>query len=466
MNVVLMDIGALRADHLGCYGYARPTSPALDALAAHSMRFTAAFSSDTATAAARAALFSGRFGLETGVVTDGGAQDGIAGHTPISAQGPAAPRPMLAEYLSAQGIHTAAMSPLGRQPARWFYHGWREVLDPWCAKEPAEVTAGDVNAVACPWLAAHADAPFFLYLSYNNLCQRADMPLTSRETEYWHGLAPHRGPDAPDDTTFAAHSEMHAAFSARAHAAPSREALWKLVHDYDARIRALDDAVAEVLAALRAHKLLHTTLVVVTSDHGVLFGECGCYGGHISAHYQCSRVPLIMSGPGVEPGVCAALCYTLDVAPTICAAFGLATPAGFCGQPLQQMAERPVAAQREFVVCSHGHFTAQRALVTHTWKLNRTWHAGFWDFPDLALYQVAADAGEQHDRAACEPERVRELLRKLRQWTAEYSGNHADPLARVACDEPPGFLQYGQELRARVRRGELRTPAQYTGRWA
>ena len=42
---------------------------------------------------------------------------------------------------------------------------------------------------------------------------------------------------------------------------------------------------------------------VALTDHGVLFGECGCYGGHISAHYHCVRVPLIVHAPpgGIAP---------------------------------------------------------------------------------------------------------------------------------------------------------------------
>jgi len=42
MNIVVFDIGALRVEHLGCYGYSRPTSPAMDALAARGVRYTAA----------------------------------------------------------------------------------------------------------------------------------------------------------------------------------------------------------------------------------------------------------------------------------------------------------------------------------------------------------------------------------------------------------------------------------------
>ena len=39
-NVVLLTADALRADHLGCYGYGRDTPPVLDELAAESLRFT------------------------------------------------------------------------------------------------------------------------------------------------------------------------------------------------------------------------------------------------------------------------------------------------------------------------------------------------------------------------------------------------------------------------------------------
>jgi len=467
MNVVVFDIGALRADHLGCYGSRRPTSPTIDTLAVEGTRFDAAFSSDATNAGARAALFSGRFGFETGIVTDGCEHDTVRGHTPVSVYGQAAPRPMLAEYLAAHGVQTAAISPFGRQPARWFYHGWREVIDPWCLREPREVTAADVNALALPWLADRARAPFFLYLSYNNLYQAADTPLTAAELKHIETFAAHNDALTADDDAFARHLSLHAAFSARFHRMATRAAARRLADEYDARLRVVDDAVRDVVVTLRAADLLESTLLAIVSDHGVLFGECGCYGGHISAHYRCVRVPLIVRAPALLPtgASCTAPCYTLDLASTVCQAFGVATPAGFVGRPLTRSAGAPPESRRGFVVCGHGQYTAQRTLLSGEWKLNRTWHAGFWDFPDTALYNIADDAREEHDRAGEEPGRVLELLRKLRQWTEEYGAAHADPLARVACDEPPGFLQYGHALRARVRRGEVTPPEGYAGRW-
>jgi len=71
MKFIFIDISSLRADHLSCYGYKRPTSPAIDKLAEEGVICNNAFSSDATNAGARASIFSGRFGIETGVVTDG-----------------------------------------------------------------------------------------------------------------------------------------------------------------------------------------------------------------------------------------------------------------------------------------------------------------------------------------------------------------------------------------------------------
>jgi len=467
MKCILFDIGNLRVDHLGCYGYDRSLSPAIDELARESLRCTAAFSSDATNAGARAALFSGRFGLSNSVVTDGSRKDTIDGHTPVSIHGLAAQKPLLQEYLACNGIHTTAITPFGRNSARWFYSGWCEVYDPWQQIEPLEVCAADINSLAVPWLERNADKDFFLYLTYNDLYRDIDIPLTEAETNYSAELAAYDAPNHPDEETFDDHFKLHAAFSPRYHRASNRETVWKLTHTYDVRLRAVDDHIREILDTLATLDLRDETILIITSDHGVLFGECGCYGGHISAHFRCANIPLIMHAPkNVPAGTLNGFCYQFDIGPTLCEVLGIDTPVGYHGRSLMSLLEEEEVGGRDYVVCSHGQYTAQRSIISGDWKLNRTWHGGFWEFEDTELYNIALDPSESAECSSQHPDKILELTRKLRQWLNEYQPEHADPLARIACQEPPGFLRFGQELRARVRRGEIRVPDGYRGRWA
>lgn len=102
MKVIYFDIDTLRPDHLSCCGYGRPT-PHIDALAADGVRFSRAYASNTPCMPARAALFTGCFGVVNGVETHGTAALSVA--TP--------PETALPRVLSWEGVHTAAVSSFG-----------------------------------------------------------------------------------------------------------------------------------------------------------------------------------------------------------------------------------------------------------------------------------------------------------------------------------------------------------------
>mgnify|MGYP002630059017 CR=1 FL=1 len=72
MRILYFDIDSLRADHLGCYGYHRATSPCIDRMAADGVQFNGCHVSDAPCLPSRTALFSGRFGIHNGVVNHGG----------------------------------------------------------------------------------------------------------------------------------------------------------------------------------------------------------------------------------------------------------------------------------------------------------------------------------------------------------------------------------------------------------
>ncbi len=466
MKFIFIDIGSLRADHLGCYGYKRPTSPAIDKLAEEGVICNAAFSSNVTNAGTRASILSGRLGVETGVVTDGLLSDFIHGHTPISTYGLNARRPMFAEYLAANGIRTTAITPFGRQNARWFYSGWQEIYDSSPEVNPVDVDANSINQTALPWIKQNADKDFFLYLTYNNLTRLSDVPLTQDEADYLVSLAGHGEPEFPDAETFEIHHNLHAAFAPRTHRSTSQQAMRQLVHKYNAKIRSVDDCVNEMVLHLEKNGILDETVVIITGNHGVLLGECGCYGGNISAHYNCARVPLIIRAPGkLGSGIVFnGLCYSMDISATILDMLGLNVPLGYHSLSISRLMENSPEG-RNYVVCDHGHYTAQRVIISSGWKLNRTWHNGFWHFNDTELYNIKKDSSERKNLANVESEHVLDLMKKINNWTNEFCCDRVDPLAAIACTEPPGFLTYGQKLRERVIRGEISPPENYNGRW-
>ena len=66
-NVILISLDTLRADHLGCYGYPRPTSPFLDSLARRATLFEEAYAPFPSTLVSHMSMFTGRHPREHGV---------------------------------------------------------------------------------------------------------------------------------------------------------------------------------------------------------------------------------------------------------------------------------------------------------------------------------------------------------------------------------------------------------------
>ena len=71
VRTLYLDIDSLRADHVGAYGQAAPTTPNIDALAADSIWFDTAYVANSPCMPSRAALMTGRYGTHNGVMTHG-----------------------------------------------------------------------------------------------------------------------------------------------------------------------------------------------------------------------------------------------------------------------------------------------------------------------------------------------------------------------------------------------------------
>ena len=165
MRILYIDIDSLRADHLGCYGYHRDTSPNIDKLAAEGVRFDNCYVSDAPCMPSRTALWSGRCGFHTGVVNHGGTagQPFIEGPTRSFVDTFCLTNWMFA--LRLVGYKTATVSPFGERHGAWhWYAGYNEAYNP--GRFGME-RADHISPIALDWLQRNArEDNWFLHVNY------------------------------------------------------------------------------------------------------------------------------------------------------------------------------------------------------------------------------------------------------------------------------------------------------------
>src|SRR5205823_14925494 len=117
--------------------------------------------------------------------------------------------------------------------------------------------------------------------------------------------------------------------------------------DYYAAITFLDAQVGRILNALRATGQYENTLIVFSSDHGLAIGSHGLFGKqHLYDHSM--HAPLIFAGPGIPRNKqCDALCYLLDIFPTLGELAAVKPPAGSEGKSLAPVLAGKQAAGRD-----------------------------------------------------------------------------------------------------------------------
>lgn len=306
-NVVLVSIDTLRADHLGCYGYDRPTSPAIDEFAARGVTFTQTIAQAPSTLPSHASILTSLLPQHHNASWEAG--------RPLPDQALT-----LAEVLREAGYATAAFTG-GGQMDRVF--GLGQGFESWV--QPNHTRFGATVREAMPWLRAHAARPFFLFLhSYETHHPYESAP------DYLVAIAgvPYEG-TLPDAISLEILRQINSG-----ELAVDEADLAHIVAAYDAEIRSMDDGFAALVRSLRELGLWDRTLVVFTSDHGEELGERGKVGWHSHSLYdEQLRVPLILklprdafAGHRVERQV-----RSLDIAPTVLAVLGIPPPAQFRG---------------------------------------------------------------------------------------------------------------------------------------
>ena len=474
MRIIYLDIDSLRPDHLGCYGYHRNTSPHIDAIAAQGLRMDRVFASDAPCLPSRTALYSGRFGIHTGVVSHGGSaaepwQDGKDRVWLDTMEKNALPT-----VLQEQGYYTAMISPFGqRHAARHIYAGFNEIHNTGQrGNESAEV----VTPVVEKWLKDHATQDnWYLHLNYwdphtpyrtpeaypNHFADEPIPPWLTAEV-----FAAHRnkvGPHSPWELNMFNDEE-----DPRYPKQPGKlttHADVRLIYDgYDNGVRYVDDQVGRIVQLLQEAGVYEDTALIISADHGENLGELGIYAEHGSADYFTSHIPMIIRWPGVtQPGSTdQGLHYHLDLAPTLTELVGGQPRAIWDGRSYRATLTEGAALGRDHVIVSECTHLCQRAALFEDWIYIRTYHDGFNLFPQEMLFDLKNDPYEQRDLASQEPALCDRGLRLLTEWQEAMlfsSPRQVDPLWTVIKEN--GIITHRDKLPAYCER------LQATGRgWA
>jgi arylsulfatase A-like enzyme len=447
-GVILVWADTLRRDHTSVYGYERPTTPHLEQLAREGALFKDCVGQASWTKVATPSLMTSLYPTSHGV------RD-FFDRLSSSAT-------TLAEVYRAAGYATLSLSSiLFTGKFTNLHQGFESVHEPGSLPDAESAkTARDYVDRLVPWLEAHRELPFFVFL---------------------HVADPHDpfAPYAPYDTTWAdpARRDEHARQGKKlleviadpllrhmGSPMPTLEELKKAGIDpeaytaynrdlYDGAIRGMDEEIGRLMEALRGMGLDEKTLVVFTSDHGEEWLDHGRTFHGQSVYGEMNNMSLILRGPGIPKGaVVTPSVQVIDVMPTLLALGGLEPPKGLQGSSLLDLLD-PTHA--EDAVHAHGgvvHDWEDRPAISEKLETDGKSSGGSppprdtesvaiiqgglklihnikrpAGKPEFELYDHAQDPLDQQDLAAERPDAVLRLSKQLAAWRQRANAARLEP---------------------------------------
>jgi arylsulfatase A-like enzyme len=384
-------------------------------LAESSIRFANCHASDTPCLPSRAALFSGRFGINNGVVC----HDGPASQMRYPGRGhyhdPS--RPLWMRYFQNQGWQTVGFSGFGqRHLAWWFFTGFTQNFGN--QLPGGSESADEVNEKALSWLRTNGTSDnWFMHVNYWDVHHPYKAPQ-----RYFDRVSQYPGPVFPDEAAIHEHAEtIYGPRTARdwwingegwlnpgnpdtvrmpTGNPDNYETYMGFVNGHDAGIAYVDEKVGELLATLEQLGIRDETAVIVTSDHGESIGELGMYFEHGNCCEGTTHVPL---------------------PPTVLSLLGMDIPENWDGLSYDQAFRGSDAELRDHLVLGTGIYSYQRAVRTPQHRLIRTIHPGLYPYDPLYLYDLTIDPYQTTNLAESQPEIVAQLDHLMLDWLWRYT---------------------------------------------
>ncbi|MFW6050844.1 MAG: sulfatase-like hydrolase/transferase [Myxococcota bacterium] len=384
-NLLLVTVDALRADHLGSYGYDRPTSPHMDAFAEDAVRFQYVVAQSSRSIRSVPSMMTGFYPSQ------------IAYGSEYLFPSLRDENVTLAEALRDAGYRTAVtMGTDYFERVDHFFQGFDDVdqIDRYRPPRPTPVT----RALRQLDRLEDQSQPWFLWVHLFNV----------HEEYLWDGK-PSKFGDA-------------------------------LIDEYDTEISLADAEVGRLLDALEARGLSEDTVVVLTSDHGEAFGEHGSYGHSTTLYEEALRVPLLVRGPGFARRTVPGTVALFDLMPTLLNMADVPVPRPMPARSLVPFLTGAREPNDDRLVVSEvlpdGLYPYdQKAIRRGAMKL--IWWVREGTFQ---LYDLEEDPGETRDLSDAHRAEAEQLLGLLRAWVTQTNRpeqRHHEVVDRNRLDEPP-----------------------------
>jgi arylsulfatase A-like enzyme len=415
-NVVLITIDTLRADHVSCYGYSKPTTPALDAFAKRATQYTDCLAPAPWTVPSHASLFTGLFPTEHGAHT----LKSPGNEAKFEVCALADEHTTLAEAFAQEGYATAGFAANAMFLSRRlkFDQGFGTYV-------AARATADKITNAALAWLDEAHPQPFFLFLNYMdahcpyNPAARAQAPLPR--------------PDARNSRTLMDRLVNTLAQTDEPVPQPFVDAL---VGQYDNGIAFADEQIGRLLSELERRGLYDSTFIVIASDHGEFFGEHRLAEHSRDVYQPVLWVPLLVKQPGQRNGAIVREPFDLVDVPNLI----FSTLAGSLSRDwTRQFSRAPGNHPR----LAESHYTrradaASTALAARFDRVRRALYDGSFKYIASSdgndeLYDLAQNPTEQSNLLAQRPELCARFVDALRHFD-EAAAMRA-PAARTPAPE-------------------------------
>ena len=383
-NVILISIDALRADHLGCYGYKLDTSPNIDRFEKEATLFTQAISQGSVTAVALLSLYTSTYPRTHGVYRMGYELNNRI--------------PTLAQILKKNNYATAAIVCCIK-----YIQGLERGFDVF--SDDGDVKADKITQKAISWLEKNRYNKFFLWLHYfdphgpyrppspynrmfidNFKLGKRNIPISK---EMYYPIMAIPGYVAEDNITDVDY----------------------YISQYDGEIRFVDEQIGILLRKIKELDLDKRSILIITADHGELLGEHGIYFCHSTLYDQVLRIPLLVKCEKIIPSskIVNQQVQAIDIVPTILALLHIPKGRHMQGKSLLPLILGKDSHLAVYAFSENDWFG--ECIRAEGWKLmNRKRN----NHKEYELYSL--NSGELDNLIDLEKEKFRFLKSKLDNW--------------------------------------------------